>query len=48
MPRRSYLAARVGGTLSNRGVVVHTLVVGLKRRRPLRENVGVVAWFGMA
>ncbi len=48
MPHRSYLAMRVGGTISNRWMVVHTLVVGLNRRRPLHENVGVVAWFGMA
>ncbi len=34
--------------MSGRWVVVHTLVVGLNRRGPLRENVDVVAWFGMA
>ncbi len=28
--------------------MVHTLVVGPNRRRPLHENVDVVAWFGMA
>ncbi len=45
---RSYLAWRVGAGLCGRGMVVHTLVVGPNRRRPLRENVDVVAWFGMA